>query len=98
MVNLQDRTLQAASEVWTTDPEAIAFVLRQRQRLPDWLHIPFGVLVTALALSGWVKGRWFHELAIGDRQEILAWWQRHGGPGQDLVRLVHSLVVFGSDP
>jgi len=96
--NLQDQTLRAACEVWETNPEAIAFVLRQRDRLPDWLHLPFGVLVAGLALSGWRKGHWFHELAIGDRREILGWWQRSWGPGQDLVRLVQSLVVFGGEP
>ncbi len=98
MANLLDQTLQAAAEVWETDPAAIAFVLRQRDRLPDWLRWPFGALVLGLALSGWCKGRWFHDLAIDERREILGWWQRSGGPGRDLVRLVQSLAVFGGEP
>ncbi len=98
MANLLDQTLQAAAEVWTANPEAIAFVLRQRDRLPDWLRWPFGVLILGLALSGWRQGRWFHELAIAERREILERWQRSGGPGRDWVRLVQSLAVFGGEP
>ncbi len=96
MAHLLDQTLRAACEVWTANPEAIAFVLRQRDRLPDWLRWPFGGLVLGLALSGWRKGRWFHELAIAERREILGWWQR--SPGRDLVRLLQSLAVFGCEP
>ncbi|NJK59704.1 MAG: hypothetical protein HC918_04855 [Oscillatoriales cyanobacterium SM2_1_8] len=95
---LQEATLRAVCEVWNPDPEAIAFVVRQRDRLPDWLRLGVAMWLWGVALSGWGQGRWFHDLPLDARRQILCRWQQEWVPGHDLVRLWQSLALFGNEP